>query len=119
MGETAANFLTALAQVISTMALYESGHPARERAVDAVHEGMARLKEEHANPAFTFLGLSVGVVQEEMTAGQRRSAYEADITYATAKEVGFDFLRDLLVDELAGIVHRPFHYAIVDEADSI
>ena len=59
MSETAASFLTALAQVISAMSLYESGHPARERAVDAVHEQMARLKEEHANPAFTFLGAEI------------------------------------------------------------
>ncbi len=59
MSETAVNFLTALAQVISTMALYESGHPARERAVDAVHEEMARLKEEHATPTFTFLGAEI------------------------------------------------------------
>lgn len=59
MSETAATFLTALAQVISAMGLYESGHPARERAVDAVHEQMSRLKEEHANPAFTFLGAEI------------------------------------------------------------
>ncbi len=59
MSETAVTFLTALAQVISTMSLYESGHPARERAVDAVHEQMARLKEEHSNPTFTFLGAEI------------------------------------------------------------
>lgn len=59
MSTSAATFLTALAQVISTMSLYESGHPARERAVDAVHEQMALLKEEHANPTFTFLGAEI------------------------------------------------------------
>ncbi len=59
MSETAATFLTALAQVISTMGLYESGHPARERAVDAVHEQMSRLKEEHVKPTFTFLGAEI------------------------------------------------------------
>ncbi len=56
MSEHAANFLTALAQVISTMSLYKPGHPARERALDAVHEELTRLKEEHPVPVFTFLG---------------------------------------------------------------
>ncbi|GMR11921.1 MAG: HD domain-containing protein [Gemmatimonadota bacterium] len=59
MKGSAATFLTALAQVISTMGLYKPGHPARERAVDAVHDELSRLKEDHPNPAFTFLGSEI------------------------------------------------------------
>ena len=80
---------------------------------------LARRDAEWMGPIYEFLGLTVGVVQEEMTAEQRRCAYAADVTYATAKEVGFDYLRGLLANDPAEIVQRPFHYAIVDEADSI
>ena len=59
MSESAATFLTSLAQVVSTMGLYKPGHPARERAVDAVHDQLSRLKEEHERPAFTFLGSEI------------------------------------------------------------
>lgn len=62
-----ASFLTALAQVISTMSLYKSGHPAREQAVDAVHDEMARLKEDHPNPAFTFLGSEIVFANRPLT----------------------------------------------------
>ena len=54
-----------------------------------------------------------------MTPAARRAAYLADVTYVTAKEAGFDHLRDGLVMELADPAHRPFHLALVDEADSM
>jgi hypothetical protein len=65
------------------------------------------------------LGLSVSYVQQGMTPGQRRSAYGCDITYATANEIGFDFLRDQLALRLDEQVHRPFAAAVIDEVDSI
>ena len=65
------------------------------------------------------LGLSVGFVQQGMTPAERRRAYLADVTYVTAKEAGFDHLRDLLAIDAGGLVHRPFHFALVDEADSL
>jgi preprotein translocase subunit SecA len=65
------------------------------------------------------LGLSVGFVQEGMNADERRRAYASDITYVTAKEAGFDHLRDLLAMDAADVVHRGFHFALVDEADSL
>jgi len=80
---------------------------------------LAGRDAEWMGPVYTFLGLSVGVIQEDMTAEERRLAYAADVTYATAKEVGFDYLRGLLANDPSEIVQRPFHYAIVDEADSI
>jgi preprotein translocase subunit SecA len=70
-------------------------------------------------PVYETLGLSVGTIQQGMTKAERREAYAADITYSTAKEAGFDFLRDNLVRNPNDIVQRPFHFAIVDEADSI
>jgi len=80
---------------------------------------LARRDARWMGPIYRFLGLSVGIIQEGMTIDERRAAYEADVTYATAKEAGFDFLRMNLARDRRGLVHRGFHYAIVDEADSI
>ncbi len=65
------------------------------------------------------LGLSVGYVQQGMTRDERRAAYACDITYATANEIGFDFLRDQIALDASEQVHRPFEAAVVDEVDSI
>lgn len=70
-------------------------------------------------PIYEFLGVSVGYIQEKMSVAARQRAYAADVTYVAAKEAGFDYLRDFLCMEKEKIVHRPFHFAIVDEADSI
>lgn len=70
-------------------------------------------------PIYEFLGLTVGHIRDGMSNAERQRAYRADVTYLTAKEAGFDYLRDSLCMEQAQLVHRPFHCAIVDEADSI
>lgn len=70
-------------------------------------------------PVYEFLGLTVGYVQEGMDTRIRKAAYEADVTYVTAKEAGFDYLRDQRCFDPESRVHRGYHYAIVDEADSI
>lgn len=80
---------------------------------------LARRDAAWMGPVYEFLGLSVGVVQDGMCRSERQRAYASDITYLTAKESGFDYLRDSLVLEEEEIVHRALHYAIVDEADSI
>jgi preprotein translocase subunit SecA len=80
---------------------------------------LARRDAAWMGPVYRFLGLSVGAVQEGMSVGARRAAYAADVTYATAKEAGFDFLRDGLCRTPDDLVHRAFNFAIVDEADSI
>jgi preprotein translocase subunit SecA len=80
---------------------------------------LARRDAQWMGPIYEFLGLSVGFVQEGMTPSQRQRAYRCDITYATAKEAGFDYLRDHICLNSDDLVHRPFHFAIVDEADSI
>jgi len=80
---------------------------------------LARRDAEWMGPVYRMLGLSVGHVQEGMVPAARRAAYSADITYVTAKEAGFDHLRDLLAMNAADLVHRPFNVALVDEADSL
>lgn len=70
-------------------------------------------------PVYEFLGLTVGCVKEGMENAERRSAYEKDITYLTAKEAGFDFLRGFLALSREELVQRLFHFAVIDEADSI
>ncbi len=68
---------------------------------------------------YEYWGLSVGYIQEGMDSIHKRASYESDITYMTPKEAGFDYLRDTLVYHRDELVHRPFNFVIVDEADSI
>ena len=80
---------------------------------------LARRDAAWMGPVYRFLGLQVGTIQEHTPTTQREQAYRADVTYATAKEAGFDFLRMHLCRSPEDLVHRPFYAAIVDEADSI
>jgi preprotein translocase subunit SecA len=80
---------------------------------------LARRDAAWMGPAYRLLGLSVGTVQEGMDKPAKRAAYACDVVYATAKEAGFDYLRDRLAYEPGELVHRPFAAALVDEADSI
>jgi preprotein translocase subunit SecA len=84
-----------------------------------VNDYLARRDAEWMEPVFAMLGLSVSFVQQGMTPEERRRAYLADVTYVTAKEAGFDHLRDLLAMDQRSVVHRPLHFALVDEADSL
>ena len=87
--------------------------------VMTVNDYLARRDAAWMGEIYSFLGLTVGHVQQGMTAEERRAAYACDITYATANEIGFDFLRDRLALHLEDQVHRPFAAAVIDEADSI
>ncbi len=80
---------------------------------------LAKRDAEWMGPVFQFLGLSVGYIIEGMGVCERKRAYNADITYVTAKEAGFDYLRSFLSLCKEEITQRPFEYAIIDEADSI
>ncbi|RJX39963.1 accessory Sec system translocase SecA2 [Paenibacillus pinisoli] len=80
---------------------------------------LANRDAEWMGPIYRFLGLTVSSVQAGMSPSEKRKAYAADITYVTAKEAGFDYLRDTIALDEADTVHRPFHYVIVDEADSL
>jgi len=80
---------------------------------------LARRDAEWMGPVYRRLGLTVRWIENASSPAERRAAYQADVTYLTAKEAGFDFLRDQLAREPGEVVHRPFHVAIVDEADSL
>lgn len=80
---------------------------------------LARRDATWMKPVYEFLGLSVGYIQENMSGTEKMKAYHCDITYSTAKQVGFDYLHSYIALDPSEIVLRPFHYAIVDEADAI
>ncbi len=87
--------------------------------VMTVNDYLAQRDANWMGPIYEFLGFTVGCIQQGMTAAQRKNAYACDITYATANEIGFDFLRDQLAFYPDEQVHRPFAAAVIDEADSI
>ncbi len=94
------------------------------RGGDGVHvltanDYLAKRDAEWMGGIYRWMDLSVASIDQTMTAEARRTAYRADVTYATANEVGFDYLRDGLALRLDEQVHRPFSTAVVDEADSI
>jgi preprotein translocase subunit SecA len=84
-----------------------------------VNDYLAKRDAEWMGRVHRFLGLDVGVILSQMGPDQRRAAYQADITYGTNNEFGFDYLRDNMAWTLADCVQRGHHYAIVDEVDSI
>jgi len=91
---------------------------------DGVHvltfnDYLARRDAAWMRPVHEFLGSSVGCIQDGMSADERRRAYAQDVTYATAKQAGFDYLHDGRALDAGERVHRPFRHAIVDEADSL
>ena len=87
--------------------------------VMTVNDYLARRDARWMGGIYEFLGLSVDCIQQTMGTADRRRAYACDITYATANEIGFDSLRDQIALGLDQQVHRPFHCAVIDEADSI
>lgn len=80
---------------------------------------LAKRDAEWMGPLYRFLGLTVGWIVQGMSREERHAAYSCDLTYVTAKEAGFDFLRDQLCGKPELRVQRGFHFALVDEADSI
>ncbi len=98
---------------------YLDGLAGRGVHILTFNDYLARRDAGWMGPVFEFLGLTVGFVQEGMGCEDRQQAYACDITYATAREVGFDYLRDHLCQLPDRVVQRPFYSAIVDEADSL
>jgi preprotein translocase subunit SecA len=87
--------------------------------VMTVNDYLARRDARWMGAIYQSLGLSVGCIQQTMGPAERYAAYRCDITYATANEIGFDFLRDQIALRPDDQVHRPFQAAVIDEADSI
>ena len=105
--------------LVAVLPAYLNAMTGRGVHVLTFNDYLARRDATWMGPIYEFLGLTVGFIQEGMLPRDRQHAYNRDITYATAKEAGFDYLRDHLCLSTDDLVHRPFHFAIVDEADSI
>ena len=105
--------------LVATLPAYLNALEGRGVHVVTVNDYLARRDSEWMGRLYRFLGMSVGVIQHELTDQQRQVAYGADITYGTNNEFGFDYLRDNMKFELASMVQRGHHFAIVDEVDSI
>ena len=105
-----------LAAVPAIISYAKEGHGVH---VMTVNDYLARRDARWMGPIYEFLGLSVGCIQQGMGTRERQRAYACAITYATANEVGFDYLRDQLALYPGDQVHRPFAVAVVDEADSL
>jgi preprotein translocase subunit SecA len=105
--------------LVATLPAYLNALEGKGVHVVTVNDYLARRDSEWMGRLYRFLGMSVGVIQHELTDQQRQVAYGSDITYGTNNEFGFDYLRDNMKFELESMVQRGHHYAIVDEVDSI
>ena len=105
--------------LVATLPAYLNALEGNGVHVVTVNDYLARRDSEWMGKIYRFLGMTVGVIQHELTDAERQVAYAADITYGTNNEFGFDYLRDNMKFELAHYVQRGHHFAIVDEVDSI
>ncbi|MDE7538858.1 preprotein translocase subunit SecA [Gluconobacter sphaericus] len=105
--------------LVATLAVYLNALSGKGVHVVTVNDYLARRDAEEMSVLYSFLGLTTGVIVPNLSDGERREAYAADITYGTNNEFGFDYLRDNMKYSLADMVQRPFNHAIVDEVDSI
>ncbi len=105
--------------LVGTLAVYANALLGRGVHLVTVNDYLAKRDAEWMSPIYTFLGMSVGVIQHDLQPDERRAAYNSDITYVTNNEVGFDYLRDNMAGSLEHMVQRDLYFAIVDEVDSI
>jgi preprotein translocase subunit SecA len=104
---------------VATMPLYLNALTGNNVHLVTVNDYLAKRDPEWTKPAWDALGMKVGFIQNMMPFAERKRAYEADVTYGTNSEFGFDYLRDNMAVTLEGTVQRGHSYAIVDEVDSI
>lgn len=105
--------------LVASLPSYLRGLEGKGVHVITVNDYLARRDKELIGQVHEFLGLTVGLNLPMMETAEKQKAYQADITYGVASEFGFDYLRDNMVYDLRQKVQRPFHYAIIDEIDSI
>jgi preprotein translocase subunit SecA len=105
--------------LVATLPAYLNALAGKGVHVVTVNDYLARRDSEWMGRIYRFLGMTVGVIQHDLTDAERQVAYACDITYGTNNEFGFDYLRDNMKFELAHYVQRGHHFAIVDEVDSI
>src|SRR5207237_665787 len=105
--------------LVATLPVYLNALSGRGVHVVTVNDYLARRDAEWMGQIYQFLGLSVGVIVHGLDDEQRKRAYDADVTYGTNNELGFDYLRDNMKYRMEDMVQRGHIYAIVDEVDSI
>ena len=105
--------------LVSTLPAYLNALEGKGVHIVTVNDYLAKRDAEWMGQIHEFLGLTVGVVLNDMDNDERRAAYNCDITYATNNELGFDYLRDNMVIYKEQLVMRDLHYAIIDEVDSV
>ena len=105
--------------LVATLAMYLKALHGKGAHLITVNDYLASRDAMWMGEVYKFLGMTVGIIQHDMTDEERRAAYACDITYVTNSELGFDYLRDNMKFSKKQQVLRPFFYAIVDEVDSI
>ena len=105
--------------LVATLPVYLNALEGKGVHVITVNDYLAKRDSEWMGKLYKFLGLSVGLVISQMDPDSKQKAYNADVTYGTNNEFGFDYLRDNMVIYKEQLVQRGLHYAIVDEIDSI
>jgi preprotein translocase subunit SecA len=105
--------------LVATLPVYLNALTGKGAHVVTVNDYLATRDCEEMGRLYNWLGLTTGVIKHGLTDDERRAAYNADITYATNNELGFDYLRDNMKFDLADYVQRAPHFALVDECDSI
>jgi preprotein translocase subunit SecA len=105
--------------LVATLAAYLNALPGDGVHIVTVNDYLAKRDSEWMGKVFTALGLSTGLIQAQMDPEERHPAYDSDVTYGTNSEFGFDYLRDNMVVDPEDRVQRGYHFAIVDEVDSI
>ncbi len=105
--------------LVATMPLYLNALVGKGTHLVTVNDYLARRDCEWMGEIYKFLGLTVAYITNDMSPEQRKQAYNADITYGTNNEFGFDYLRDNMAVSLEGVVQRGHYYAIIDEVDSV
>ena len=105
--------------LVSTLPAYLNALEGKGVHIVTVNDYWAKRDAEWMGKVHEFLGLTVGVILNNMDNDERREAYNCDITYATNNELGFDYLRDNMVVYKEQLVQRSLHYAIIDEVDSV
>ena len=105
--------------LVATLPVYLNALSGKGVHVVTVNDYLAARDAATLEPLYNFLGLSVGVIVADLESFYRQNAYNADITYGTNNEFGFDYLRDNMVVYKNQMVQRPLNFAVVDEVDSI
>ena len=105
--------------LVATLPAYLNALTKKGVHIVTVNDYLANRDQISMGQIYRFLGLDTGLIQENMTTPDRQKNYDADITYVTNSELGFDYLRDNMALNIRNVVLRPFNYCIVDEVDSV